>query len=221
MEPSAQQLQLASPPPTNQSHFCQGTEMPTMSRPALDVKGGTSPAKEDTNQEVNSLAYSNLGVKDRKAVAILHYPGVASNGAKASGAPTSSSGSPSPIGSPTASPPTKPPPFNLHPAPHLLASMQLQKLNSQYHGMAAATPGQPGEAGSLQNWGFGAQAGGAGSLSPSAGAQSPAIIDSDPVDEEVLMSLVVELGLDRANELPELWLGQNEFDFTADFPSGC
>jgi hypothetical protein len=41
------------------------------------------------------------------------------------------------------------------------------------------------------------------------------------VDEEVLMSLVVELGLDRANELPELWLGQNEFDFTADFPSGC
>ena len=169
---------------------------------------------------MNSLAYSNLVVKDRKAVAILHYPGVASNGTKASGAPTSSSGSPSPISSPTATPPTKPPPFNLHPAPHLLASMQLQKLNSQYHGMAAATPGQPGEAEPLPNWGFGAQAGGAGSLSPSAGAQSLAIIDSDPVDEEVLMSLVVELGLDRANELPELWLGQNEFDFTADFPSG-
>ncbi|XP_072812562.1 cbp/p300-interacting transactivator 1 isoform X3 [Vicugna pacos] len=226
MEPSAQQLQLAASRPTNLSTFCQGSEMPTMSRPALDVKGGTSPAKEDANQEMSSLAYSNLGVKDRKAVAILHYPGVTSNGTKASGAPASSSGSPSPIGSPTATPPTKPPPFNLHPAPHLLASMQLQKLNSQYHGMAAAAaastaPGQPGEAGPLQNWGFGAQAGGAGSLSPSAGAQSPAIIDSDPVDEEVLMSLVVELGLDRANELPELWLGQNEFDFTADFPSGC
>ncbi|XP_010989592.2 cbp/p300-interacting transactivator 1 isoform X2 [Camelus dromedarius] len=223
----AQQLQLAASRPTNLSTFCQGSEMPTMSRPALDVKGGTSPAKEDANQEMSSLAYSNLGVKDRKAVAILHYPGVTSNGTKASGAPASSSGSPSPIGSPTATPPTKPPPFNLHPAPHLLASMQLQKLNSQYHGMAAAAaaastaPGQPGEAGPLQNWGFGAQAGGAGSLSPSAGAQSPAIIDSDPVDEEVLMSLVVELGLDRANELPELWLGQNEFDFTADFPSGC
>ncbi|XP_072812561.1 cbp/p300-interacting transactivator 1 isoform X1 [Vicugna pacos] len=221
-----QQLQLAASRPTNLSTFCQGSEMPTMSRPALDVKGGTSPAKEDANQEMSSLAYSNLGVKDRKAVAILHYPGVTSNGTKASGAPASSSGSPSPIGSPTATPPTKPPPFNLHPAPHLLASMQLQKLNSQYHGMAAAAaastaPGQPGEAGPLQNWGFGAQAGGAGSLSPSAGAQSPAIIDSDPVDEEVLMSLVVELGLDRANELPELWLGQNEFDFTADFPSGC
>ncbi|XP_061034965.1 cbp/p300-interacting transactivator 1 isoform X1 [Eubalaena glacialis] len=221
MEPSAQQLQLAASPPTNLSNFCQGSEMPTMSRPALDVKGGTSPMKEDANPEMSSLAYSNLAVKDRKAVAILHYPGVTSNGTKANGAPTSSSGSPSPISSPTAAPPTKPPPFNLHPAPHLLASMQLQKLNSQYHGMAAATPGQPGEAGPLPNWGFGAQAGGAGSLSPSAGAQSPAIIDSDPVDEEVLMSLVVELGLDRANELPELWLGQNEFDFTADFPSGC
>ncbi|XP_019787710.1 cbp/p300-interacting transactivator 1 isoform X3 [Tursiops truncatus] len=221
MEPSAQQLQLAASHPTNLSNFCQGSEMPTMSRPALDVKGGTSPMKEDANPEMSSLAYSNLAVKDRKAVAILHYPGVTSNGTKANGASASSSGSPSPISSPTAAPPTKPPPFNLNPAPHLLASMQLQKLNSQYHGMAAATPGQPGEAGPLPNWGFGAQAGGAGSLSPSAGAQSSAIIDSDPVDEEVLMSLVVELGLDRANELPELWLGQNEFDFTADFPSGC
>ncbi|XP_036126837.1 cbp/p300-interacting transactivator 1 isoform X1 [Molossus molossus] len=217
----AQQLQLTASPPTNLFNFCQGSEMPTMSRPALDVKGGTSPVKEDANQEMSSLAYSNLGVKDRKAVATLHYPGVTSNGTKASGVPTSSSGSPPPVGSPATTPPSKPPPFNVHPAPQLLASMQLQKLNSQYHGMAAATQGQPGEAGPLQNWGIGAQAGGAGSLSSSAGAQSPAIIDSDPVDEEVLMSLVVELGLDRANELPELWLGQNEFDFTADFPSGC
>ncbi|XP_077843842.1 cbp/p300-interacting transactivator 1 isoform X2 [Macaca mulatta] len=215
----AQQLQLAASLPANLSNFCQGSEMPTTSRPALDVKGGTSPAKEDANQEMSSVAYSNLAAKDRKAVAILHYPGVASNGTKASGAPTSSSGSP--IGSPTTTPPTKSPSFNLHPTPHLLASMQLQKLNSQYQGMAAATPGQPGEAEPLQNWDFGAQAGGAESLSPSAGAQNPAIIDSDPVDEEVLMSLVVELGLDRANELPELWLGQNEFDFTADFPSSC
>ena len=47
------------------------------------------------------------------------------------------------------------------------------------------------------------------------------LIDFDPVDEEVLMSLVVELGLDRANELPELWLGQNEFDFMSDVPAGC
>ncbi|KAM5221159.1 cbp/p300-interacting transactivator 1 [Ctenodactylus gundi] len=196
--------------------------MPTMSRPALDVKGGSSPGKEDANQEMNALAYSNLGVKDHKAVAILHYPGVASNGTKASGAPSSSSGSPSPIGSPTATPPTKPPACNPHSTtPQLVASVQLQKLNSQYHGMGAAAPFQHGEAGPQQNWSSGAQAGGAGSLSPSAGAQNPAIIDSDPVDEEVLMSLVVELGLDRANELPELWLGQNEFDFATDFPSSC
>lgn len=139
---------------------------------------------------MSSLAYSNLGVKDRKAVAILHYPGVASNGTKASGVPTSSSGSPSPIGSPTATPPAKSPPFNLHPAPHLLASMQLQKLNSQYHGMAAATPGQPGEAGPLQNWGFGAQAGGWGH---SLLLQVPiALLSSDLVDEEELV-LVAEL----------------------------
>lgn len=169
---------------------------------------------------MNSLTYSNLGVKDHKAVAVLHYPGAASNGTKAGGA-ASSSPSESPVGSPMSTPPTKPPPLNLDPTPHLLTSMQLQKLN-QYE-VAAATPGQPVqamEAEALQNWGLGAQAEGAESLSPD-GSQSPAIIDSDPVDEEVLMSLVVELGLDRANELPELWLGQNEFDFTADFPSGC
>ncbi|XP_040856039.1 cbp/p300-interacting transactivator 1 [Ochotona curzoniae] len=222
MEPSAQQLQLAAATQASLSDFCQGSEMPTMSRPALDVQGGASPAKEDANPEMSSLAYSELGVKDRKAVAILHYPGGTSNGTKASGASAGSSGSPPPAGSPAAAPPTKPPPFNVHPAPHLLASMQLQKLNSQYHGVAATTPSQSGEAGALQNWGCEAQVGGAESLpAPAAGAQNPAIIDSDPVDEEVLMSLVVELGLDRANELPELWLGQNEFDFTADFPTGC
>ncbi|KAK1188586.1 CITE1 protein, partial [Pygoscelis papua] len=48
----------------------------------------------------------------------------------------------------------------------------------------------------------------------------PGIIDSDPVDEEVLGALVLELGLDRADELPELWLGHHEFDFPADLPAG-
>lgn len=60
---------------------------------------------------------------------------------------------------------------------------------------------------------------GIGMANQSSGAGG--IIDFDPVDEEVLMSLVVELGLDRANELPELWLGQNEFDFMSDVPAGC
>ncbi len=62
---------------------------------------------------------------------------------------------------------------------------------------------------------------GPGQITTPGASQAPGIIDSDPVDEEVLMSLVVELGLDRANELPELWLGQNEFDFIADVPAGC
>lgn len=52
-------------------------------------------------------------------------------------------------------------------------------------------------------------------------SQTQGMIDFDVVDEEVLMSLVVELGLDRNNELPELWLGQNEFDFMSDVPAGC
>nr|1P4Q_A Chain A, Cbp/p300-interacting transactivator 2 [Homo sapiens] len=43
------------------------------------------------------------------------------------------------------------------------------------------------------------------------------VIDTDFIDEEVLMSLVIEMGLDRIKELPELWLGQNEFDFMTDF----
>ncbi|XP_021009388.1 cbp/p300-interacting transactivator 1 isoform X1 [Mus caroli] len=229
VEYTDQQAQLAASTATDLSDCCPGSEMPTMSRPALDVKGGTTSGKEDANQEMNSLAYSNLGVKDRKAVTVLHYPGVTANGAKANGVPTSSSGSTSPIGSPTATPSTKPPSFNLHSTPHLMASMQLQKLNSQYQGAAATAAaaltgaGLPGEEEPMQNWVTAplVVGGSPGSVTPPAGAQSPAIIDSDPVDEEVLMSLVVELGLDRANELPELWLGQNEFDFTADFPSGC
>ncbi|KAF3839363.1 hypothetical protein F7725_018080 [Dissostichus mawsoni] len=44
-------------------------------------------------------------------------------------------------------------------------------------------------------------------------------MDADMIDEEVLTSLVMELGLDRVQELPELFLGQNEFDFISDFVS--
>lgn len=45
------------------------------------------------------------------------------------------------------------------------------------------------------------------------------VMDADLIDEEVLTSLVMELGLDRVQELPELFLGQNEFDFFSDFVS--
>ncbi|NXE98069.1 CITE1 protein, partial [Menura novaehollandiae] len=51
-------------------------------------------------------------------------------------------------------------------------------------------------------------------------AAGPGLIDSDPVDEEVLRALVLELGLDRADELPELWLGHHEFDSPAGLPAG-
>uniref|UniRef100_A0ACB8G6T4 Cbp/p300-interacting transactivator 3 n=1 Tax=Sphaerodactylus townsendi TaxID=933632 RepID=A0ACB8G6T4_9SAUR len=44
-------------------------------------------------------------------------------------------------------------------------------------------------------------------------------MNNGPVGTEVLTSLVMELGLDRIQELPELFLGQNEFDFISDFVS--
>uniref|UniRef100_A0A3B5KIT7 Cbp/p300-interacting transactivator, with Glu/Asp-rich carboxy-terminal domain, 1 n=1 Tax=Takifugu rubripes TaxID=31033 RepID=A0A3B5KIT7_TAKRU len=114
------------------------------------------------------------------------------------------------VSSPSASPLSKPQPFCLQTGPHLIASMQLQKLNSHYQNLLLGAAGGLGGAGMNVGISVGGQASGAGG-----------IIDFEPVDEEVLMSLVVELGLDRANELPELWLGQNEFDFMSDVPAGC
>ncbi|XP_078519935.1 cbp/p300-interacting transactivator 1 [Lissotriton helveticus] len=168
---------------------------------------------------MSSLLYTSLSMKDREAVTILHYPAATMNTTKASG------GSPhlpatGLLASAPSTPPTKQPAFNLQTTPHLLASMQLQKLNSQYHGLAS--PCLPTDSTSIPTWGFSSPPLGQGTLAPALGAHhGPGIIDSDPVDEEVLMSLVVELGLDRAMELPELWLGQNEFDFSSDFPPTC
>ncbi|NXU35954.1 CITE1 protein, partial [Drymodes brunneopygia] len=45
-------------------------------------------------------------------------------------------------------------------------------------------------------------------------ATGPRLIHSAPVDK-MLRALPVELGLDRADELPELWLGHYEFDSSA------
>uniref|UniRef100_A0A3P9NFW0 Cbp/p300-interacting transactivator, with Glu/Asp-rich carboxy-terminal domain, 1 n=1 Tax=Poecilia reticulata TaxID=8081 RepID=A0A3P9NFW0_POERE len=130
---------------------------------------------------------------------LLHY-----SSSKPSVVPFSSSAGPasSPGVSLSSAPLSKPQPFCLQTGPHLIASMQLQKLNSHYQSLAS-----------------GVSAMGIGMAGQGSGAAG--IIDFDPVDEEVLMSLVVELGLDRANELPELWLGQNEFDFMSDVPAGC
>uniref|UniRef100_A0A3Q1G0U6 Cbp/p300-interacting transactivator, with Glu/Asp-rich carboxy-terminal domain, 1 n=1 Tax=Acanthochromis polyacanthus TaxID=80966 RepID=A0A3Q1G0U6_9TELE len=147
----------------------------------------------------------DLSSSSSPLTSLLHYPS-----SKTSVVPFSPSAGPvSSPGSPlTSAPLSKPQPFCLQTGPHLIASMQLQKLNSHYQNLAGAATGHPAPGG--MGIGMGNQGSGAGG-----------IIDFDPVDEEVLMSLVVELGLDRANELPELWLGQNEFDFMSDVPAGC
>lgn len=179
-------------------------------------------------------AMKDLSSSSSPLSSLLHYPS-----SKTSVVPFSpSAGAASSPGSPlTAAPLSKPQPFCLQTGPHLIASMQLQKLNSHYQNLAGASAGHPAPGGAQRGFGTsplgtgnqllgpsgGLGAGGMG-VGISMGNQSSGtggIIDFDPVDEEVLMSLVVELGLDRANELPELWLGQNEFDFMADVPAGC
>lgn len=166
---------------------------------------------------------------------LLHYPS-----SKTSVAPFSPSTgvatAPLPGSSLSGSSLSKPQPFCLQSGPHLIASMQLQKLNSHYQNLAGAAGGHQAVGGGPRGFGTSALGGGnqllvppmslgaTGAMAISVGNQGGAaggLIDFDPVDEEVLMSLVVELGLDRANELPELWLGQNEFDFMSDVPAGC
>ncbi|XP_007241294.2 cbp/p300-interacting transactivator 4a [Astyanax mexicanus] len=98
----------------------------------------------------------------------------------------------------------------------LMASMHLQKLNTQYH----ALPIGPG---SGHHMGNGAQyrmvQGQLAGMQMGMGGPALAlnVMDTDLIDEEALTSLVLELGLDRVQELPELFLGQNEFDFFSDF----
>ncbi|XP_071403341.1 cbp/p300-interacting transactivator 1 [Centroberyx affinis] len=188
-------------------------------------------------------AMKDLSSSSSPLTSLLHYPS-----SKTSAVPFSPSSAASPSSSPgstlSAAPLSKPQPFCLQTGPHLIASMQLQKLNSHYQSLAGGSAGHPASGGAQR--GFGASALGAGTqiLGQSGGlgggggggggggmgvgigvgnqgSGAGGIIDFDPVDEEVLMSLVVELGLDRANELPELWLGQNEFDFMSDVPAGC
>nr|XP_033791331.1 cbp/p300-interacting transactivator 2 isoform X2 [Geotrypetes seraphini] len=117
------------------------------------------------------------------------------------------------------------------PGAQLTASMQLQKLNNQYfthhpyphgHYMPDLHPASHQMNGASQHFRDCTPKHAGGSVPPSvshvpAAVLPPSVIDTDFIDEEVLMSLVIELGLDRIKELPELWLGQNEFDFMTDF----
>ncbi|XP_047414145.1 cbp/p300-interacting transactivator 2 [Sciurus carolinensis] len=127
---------------------------------------------------------------------------------------------------------------DLHPA----AGHQMNGTNQHFrdcnpkHSGGSSTPGgsggssTPGGSGGTSGGGAGSSSssggggsGGSGSNMPASVAHVPAamlppnVIDTDFIDEEVLMSLVIEMGLDRIKELPELWLGQNEFDFMTDF----
>ena len=94
-----------------------------------------------------------------------------------------------------------------------MASMHLQKLNTQYHGHPLASNGHHMPNGAQYRVGPGQLAG----MQHMGGPMVPSGMDMDLIDEEVLTSLVLELGLDRVQELPELFLGQNEFDFLSDF----
>uniref|UniRef100_A0A8C9TBR9 Cbp/p300-interacting transactivator 2 n=1 Tax=Scleropages formosus TaxID=113540 RepID=A0A8C9TBR9_SCLFO len=121
----------------------------------------------------------------------------------------------------------------------LAASMQLQKLNTQYYGHhpphhphhlppyvselhpASHQASAGGPAAQFMR-DCSPKLGGAGAHAPAHAHHVPAamlppnVIDTDFLDEEALTSLVVEMGLDRIQELPELWLGQNEFDLVTD-----
>lgn len=99
----------------------------------------------------------------------------------------------------------------------LMASMHLQKLNTQYHGHPLG-PMNGNHMGGGPQYRMGPA-----QLANMQHMAGPALalngMDADMIDEEVLTSLVMELGLDRVQELPELFLGQNEFDFISDFVS--
>ncbi|NXN97453.1 CITE3 protein, partial [Rhinopomastus cyanomelas] len=102
-------------------------------------------------------------------------------------------------------------------AQQLMASMHLQKLNTQYQGHPLTMSNGAMGAGA-QQYRMGPNQHPAMQHMPSP-ALTLNVMDTDLIDEEVLTSLVLELGLDRIQELPELFLGQNEFDFISDFVS--
>lgn len=155
---------------------------------------------------MSSLLLSSSGMKDRDSLTLLHYS--SSGKTVTQFPPPNLHSSTSGLG--------KPQPFCMQPSQHLIASMQLQKLNSHYQSLTGSSAVSAGP-----NRGCNGASMSPAQISGSGMAQGSGIIDSDPVDEDVLMSLVVELGLDRVSELPELWLGQNEFDFISDVPAGC
>ncbi|KAL1777279.1 cbp/p300-interacting transactivator 4 [Sigmodon hispidus] len=95
--------------------------------------------------------------------------------------------------------------------PPVAGSAHLQPASSSSPGRIPAPPGATG---------------GSSPLQPALGAASPlppppslGCMDAELIDEEALKSLELELGLHRVRELPELFLGQSEFDCFSDLGS--
>ncbi|XP_040830382.1 cbp/p300-interacting transactivator 4 [Ochotona curzoniae] len=126
-----------------------------------------------------------------------------------------------PRGTPLGPPPPQPgavaygafgPPHSLQPFPAVpppaAGSPHLQPGTALYPGRGPAPSGAAGAAPGLQP-------------APGAGAPQPPAhglggMDAELIDEEALTSLELELGLHRVRELPELFLGQSEFDCFSD-----
>lgn len=104
-------------------------------------------------------------------------------------------------------------PFAAGPPPAAGSSAHLQPVATAYPGRAPAPSGAPGCPPGLQ---------------PAPGSPAPPPppvhalggMDAELIDEEALTSLELELGLHRVRELPELFLGQSEFDCFSDLGSG-
>lgn len=105
-------------------------------------------------------------------------------------------------------------PFAAGPPP-AAGSAHLQPLTTMYPGRTTGPSGAPGCPPGLQ---------------PAPGSPAPppppppvhalSGMDAELIDEEALTSLELELGLHRVRELPELFLGQSEFDCFSDLGSG-
>ncbi|KAM5161538.1 cbp/p300-interacting transactivator 4 [Callospermophilus lateralis] len=130
-----------------------------------------------------------------------------------------------PRGAPLGPPPPPPgavsygafgPPSSFQPFPAVqpptAGSAHLQPAATLYPGRGIAAPGAPGGPPGPQP-------------QPAAAAPPPpahvlgGIDAAELIDEEALTSLELELGLHRVRELPELFLGQSEFDCFSDLGS--
>ncbi|XP_004871848.1 cbp/p300-interacting transactivator 4 [Heterocephalus glaber] len=101
-------------------------------------------------------------------------------------------------------------PFPAGPPP-AAGSAHLQPVATLYPGRQTAPPGASGVPPGLQP--------ASAALAPPPTTHALGSMDVELIDEEALTSLELELGLHRVRELPELFLGQSEFDCFSDLGS--